>query len=267
MRLMFIGAHPDDGDGRAAGLAARYIDGGGEALFISVTNGNAGHHEMAPAELAARRKEEARKAGEVIGAQYVVLDNDDGKLTPTVGVRGELIAMIRRFDPDLLLGLRPVDYHPDHRAAGQLVMDASYMLTVPLIRPDVPHLRRMPVIAYVHDRFQRPQPFEADVVVAVDEYFEKKARMLACHRSQFYEWIPYNGEYLDEVPEGEDERWQWMLARCERRLRPVADMYRSELVERYGAERGNQVEFAEVFEISEYGRQPDAEMVDRLFPK
>ena len=163
MKLMFIGAHPDDGDGRAAGLAARYVEQGGEALFVSTTNGNAGHHEMAPDDLARRRKEEARRAAEVIGAEYLVLDNDDGKLTPAVEIREELIGLIRRFQPDLLLGLRPVDYHPDHRAAGQLVMDASYMLTVPLIRPDVPLLRRMPVIACVHDRFQRPIPFQPDV--------------------------------------------------------------------------------------------------------
>jgi len=267
MRLMFIGAHPDDGDGRAAGLAARVIEQGGHALFVSTTNGNAGHHQMAPDDLARTRKQEARNAGQVIGADYVVLDHDDGRLTPDVAIREELIGMIREFRPDLLLQLRPFDYHPDHRAAGQLVMDASYMLTVPLIRPDVPHMRRMPVIAYVYDRFRNPAPFRPDVIVAVDEFFEKKARMLACHRSQFYEWIPYNGMYDHEVPPGEDERWEWMKKRCSARFAPIAEMYRDKLVERYGEERGNQIRYAEVFEISEYGHQPSAETVEKLFPR
>ncbi len=266
MRLMFIGAHPDDGDGRAGGLAARYVELGGEALFVSTTNGNAGHHEMRPDQLARRRKSEAANAAKVIGADYVVLDHDDGKLKPTVEIREELIGMIREFRPDLLLQLRPVDYHPDHRAAGELVMDASYMLTVPLIRPDVPLMRQMPVIAYVHDRFRKPLPFEPDVVVDVDDYFERKVCMLANHGSQFFEWIPYNGRYLDEVPEGEEERMEWMAERCRRRFRPVAETYRGKLIERYGEERGSGVEFAEAFEISEYGRQPDEALLDELFP-
>ncbi len=266
MRLMFIGAHPDDGDGRVGGLAARYVERGGQAMLVSVTNGNAGHQEMAPDELAARRRQEARKAGEVIGAEYLVLDHNDGRLTPTVEVREELIALIRRFEPDLLIGLRPFDYHADHRAAGQLVVDASYLLTVPLVRPDVPALRQMPVICYTYDRFQRPYPFRCDVAVGVDEYEDKKLHMLACHESQFFEWLPYNGGYLDEVPQDRDERLAWLR---ERRLGSsrIADQFRDKLVERYGAKAGRQIRQAEVFEICEYGRQPRADELDELFPR
>jgi LmbE family N-acetylglucosaminyl deacetylase len=266
MRLMFIGAHPDDGDGRVGGLAARYVEQGGAAMLVSVTNGNAGHQEMQPAELAARRKEEARRAGEVIGADYVVLDYDDGRLTPSLQAREELIGLIREFWPDLLVGLRPVDYHADHRAAGQLVVDASYLLTVPLVRPDVAALEQMPVIAYTHDRFTKPLPFQADVVVAVDEYAERKARMLACHESQMFEWLPYNGGYLDQVPDQESERWEWFLARCESRFAHTADLFRGELVERYGPGAGAEVGCAEAFEICEYGRRPDEALIERLFP-
>jgi len=266
MKLMFVGAHPDDGEGRAAGLAVRYVRSGGAALFVSVTNGNAGHHEMQPAELARRRKEEARRAGEVIGADYVVLDHDDARLTATVEIREELIGLIREFEPDLLLGLRPFDYHADHRAAGQLVMDASYLLTVPLVRPDVPALREMPVICYTTDWFQKPVPFEPDVVVAVDEEFDLKVRMLACHESQMFEWLPYNAGHLDGVPSSEAERLEWLRAGCEGRFARVADRFRDRLIERYGPERGARVRQAEAFEVCEYGRRPDAEMLERLFP-
>lgn len=267
MRLMCIGAHPDDGDGRAGGLAARYVERDGQALFVSVTNGNAGHHEMAPDALAARRKAEARRAAAVIGAEYVVLDHDDGRLMPSVEVREELIGLIRSFRPDLLLALRPVDYHADHRAAGQLVVDASYLLTVPLVRPDVPILERMPVICYTCDRFRKPQPFQADVVMAVDEWFDHKVRMLACHESQFFEWLPFNSGCLQDVPKDPARRHDWLRERCVKRFGEVADRFREQLIARYGARKGRSIRYAEAFEVCEYGRQPDAGLIEQLFPK
>ncbi|MGD2176050.1 MAG: PIG-L deacetylase family protein [Candidatus Brocadiaceae bacterium] len=266
MKLMFIGAHPDDGDGRVGGLACRYIERGGEAMFVSVTNGNAGHHEMAPAELAARRAREAHRAGQAIGARYLVLDHDDARLTPTVPIREELIGLIREFRPDLLLGLRPFDYHADHRAAGRLVVDASYLLTVPLVRPDIPIMERMPTICYTYDGFQKPVPFRADVVVGVDEYFDRKVEMLACHESQVYEWLPFNGGYLESVPTDEQERQAWFRERCALRFSRTADLFRERLIERYGSERGSATRYAEVFEICEYGRRPDEETIEELFP-
>ncbi len=235
-------------------------------MLVSVTNGNAGHHEMQPGELAARRKAEAQRAGEFIGADYLVLDHDDARLTPALEVREELIGLIRQFRPDLLLACRPADYHPDHRAAGQLVIDASYLLTVPLVRPDVPIMERMPVIAYTYDHFRRPLPFQPDVVIAVDELAETKARMLACHESQVYEWLPFNGGYLDEVPAEEPGRSEWFLNRCRSRWAWLADQFRSELVERYGEQEGGRVQCAEAFELCEYGRDPSREDLERLFP-
>ncbi|MHC4480497.1 MAG: PIG-L deacetylase family protein, partial [Planctomycetota bacterium] len=199
-------------------------------------------------------------------AEYVVLDHPDGRLTPHLEAREELIGLIRRFRPDLLLTVRPVDYHPDHRAAGQLVVDASYLLTVPLVRPDVPIMERMPVICYTYDQFRKPLPFEPDVVVSVDEHFEQKARMLACHESQFFEWLPYNGGYLDEVPTDEAARWQWHIERCGVRFRRPADAFRDQLVKRYGPRKGGEVSYAEAFELCEYGRQPDGALIERLFP-
>jgi LmbE family N-acetylglucosaminyl deacetylase len=267
MKFMFIGAHPDDGDSCTGGIAARYVERGGQAMLVSITNGNAGHQQMQPAELAARRKAEAKRAGEVIGAEYVVLDNDDGRLTPTVEVREEIIRLVRQFHPDLLCTVRPFDYHADHRAAGQLVMDASYLLTVPLICPDAPIMERMPVIAYTLDRFTKPLPFLPDVAVAVDEYFEQKVRMMACHESQYFEWLAFNAGHLDEVPAGREERLAWLRGRCEQRLGYPAKAYRGKLIERYGTERANEIRYAEVFEICEYGRQPDGPLIEELFPK
>ena len=267
MKMMMIGAHPDDADLRAGGLAARYVEQGGQAMLVSVTNGNAGHQEMEPAALAARQKEEARRAGEVIGVEYVVLGFDDARLTPTIEARETLIGMIRSFAPDLVLAPRPFDYHPDHRAVGQLVIDASYLLTVPLVQPDVPILPRMPVIAHTYDGYTKPQPFKPDVVVAVDEYFEAQCRMTECHESQFFEWLPFNGGILDQVPPPGPDRWPWHVERMKQRLGFYAEKYRDAFVARYGEERGRQIQYGEVFELCEYGRRPNADMIERLFPR
>jgi LmbE family N-acetylglucosaminyl deacetylase len=267
MKMMMIGAHPDDADLRAGGLAARYIAQGGQAMLVSVTCGNAGHQSMEPHALARRRKLEARRSGEVIGAQYVVLDHPDARLTPTLEVREELIGMIRAFAPDLVLAPRPFDYHPDHRAVGQLVIDSSYLLTVPLVRPDVPILTTIPVIAHTYDGYTKPLPFQPDVVVDVDEYFDTKCRMAACHESQFFEWLPFNGGRIDQVPPPGPERWAWHVKGMEQRFGFLVNRYRDAFVARYGEERGRQIRYGEVFELCEYGHRPDAAMVERLFPR
>ena len=132
--------------------------------------------------------------------EYVVLDNDDGKLLPTLENREEVIRQIRGFRADVVVSPRPNDYHPDHRNTGQLVMDAAYMVTVPNIVPSVPHLMKNPVFLYMWDRFTEPSPFVPDIVVAIDDVIEQKIDMYHCHESQMYEWLPYNQGMLDAVP-------------------------------------------------------------------
>ena len=73
---------------------------------------------------------------------------------------------------DIVIAPRPNDYHPDHRYTGVLVQDASYMVIVPNLVPDAPPLTRNPVFLYYSDRFTRPQPFRADIVVSIDDVFE-----------------------------------------------------------------------------------------------
>src|SRR5438067_449647 len=174
LRLLIIGAHPDDADFFAGGTAALYRAAGHVVKMVSVTNGDAGHQTLRGAELARRRRAEAVAAGAVIGATYDVLDNHDGELIPTLENRGQVIRLIRTFRPDLVLTHRPNDYHPDHRYTSTLVQDAAYMVTVPAIVPDVPHLPRDPVIAYLPDVFQKPYPFRPSVAVDIGRALEKK---------------------------------------------------------------------------------------------
>lgn len=266
LRVLVIGAHPDDCDFTAAGVAALYTRLGHTVLFVSVTNGDAGHHETGGARLAQRRQAEATAAGQVIGVEYRLLDNHDGQLLPTLEARWQMITLIREFQPDLIMSPRPNDYHPDHRYTSLLIQDAAYMVTVPNVCAFAEHLRVNPVIVYVSDTFKKPYPFTPDVIVPIDDVVEQKVEMLHCHTSQVYEWLPYNGRYLDEVPHGNAERRAWLRQRMEARLRLDANRYRDLLIAQYGEARGRAVQYAEAFEGCEYGSPLTPENIRRLFP-
>ncbi len=266
LRILIVGAHPDDPDYVAGGTAALYARHGHTVKMVSLTNGDAGHHEEGGAPLAWRRRKEAAAAGAKLGVEYITLDIHDGALLPSLENRDTVIALIRDFQPDLITVHRPNDYHPDHRYASLLVQDASYMVTVPNVVSHVPHLRTMPVIVHTWDHFQKPYPFQPDVVVAIDETVEQKVDALHCHTSQMYEWLPYNGLYLDEVPSDLAARRTWLRQRQDPRLCRQADLYRDQLLARYGEERGQAIQYAESFEACEYGTPLTPENRQRLFP-
>src|SRR5262249_54024193 len=144
--------------------------------------------------------------------EYEVLDSHDGRLLPTLEVRDQVIRQIRQWRADVVIAPRPNDYHPDHRYTGVVVQDASYMVIVPSLVPDAPALARNPVFLYYSDRFTRPQAFRADIVVAIDDVFEKRLDMLDAHASQFYEWLPWTRGELEQVPKSPAERRKWLAS-------------------------------------------------------
>jgi len=265
LRIMVFGAHPDDCDIKAGGIAIKYAHLGHEVNFISVTNGDAGHHEIGGIELARRRRAEAQAAGAVAGIEYHVLDNHDGELEPTLENRKKIIRLIRSYTPDLILTHRPNDYHPDHRYTSILVQDSAYMVTVPNICTDTPAMSHNPTIAYLSDNFQKPQLFAPDAVIAIDDIIEKKLDMLHCHTSQMYEWLPFNAGVLDQVPTAPPDRRKWLKHRLNA-FRATADRYRDLLIKLYGRDAGTQVQYAEAFEGCEYGTALTPETVPKLFP-
>ena len=266
LRLLVVGAHPDDCEVRAGGLTAMYRDLGHEVYFLSMTNGATGHHDMGGVELARRRREEADAVAAANGIEYTILDNHCGELEPSVANRKEVIRQIRQIQPDLVLTHRPWDYHPDHRYTGMLVQDASYILTVPNMVPLTPHLLRMPVIMYLYDNFKKPIPFQPDIAVDIDAVVDRKIDMLHCHTSQFYEWLPYNRNELDKVPDDEAGRREYLANWRLSQMVEVAQRHRDRLVALYGVEKGNNTRYAEAFETCEYGAALTADAKARLFP-
>ena len=117
LNVLIIGAHPDDPD-KIGGCAYKWTLAGHTVTMVSFTNGDAGHQSIKADELAKLRREEARKAGEVIGIKYITLDNHDGQVVPSYENRLQMIRVIREHKADLVIFPRPYDYHPDHRYTG-----------------------------------------------------------------------------------------------------------------------------------------------------
>lgn len=263
-RVLVLGAHPDDAEVAAGGLLVRHRQLGSVVRIVSVTDGRSGHHQTQPDELVRIRREEAQESGELIGAENVTWDFPDGELQADLRVRSAIIREIRAFKPDLVLTHRPNDYHPDHRAVGQAVQDASYMVTVPHICPDVPALRCDPVVAYMCDLFTRPNSLRADIVLDIAAEFETVVRMAACHRSQFFEWLPYHYGTLHEVPNSVETRLAWLHNGLTAFVQNRWKHFQSTVSQRLECSAGTPL--IEVYEISEYAGKLDDELRIRAFP-
>jgi N-acetylglucosamine malate deacetylase 1 len=267
LRVIAFGAHPDDNELRLAGTAAKWAALGHQVKFVAVTNGDIGHWREAGGPLARRRTAEVEAVAKILGITTQVLDIHDGELEPTMENRRTITRLIRDWKADIVLGHRPNDYHPDHRAVGQLIQDASYMVTVPFFCPDTPHLERNPIFLSYEDRFTRPAPMRADIVVAIDEVIDKKLAAVEAMPSQFYEGGANGGVQLvpgDEA--GKTRRREEVRQGFTRRFGSTAQRFRDKLREMYGPQRGDAVQYAEAFEVSEYGRRPSAEEIRKLFP-
>lgn len=269
LHIIVFGAHPDDCELKAGGIAARWAKEGHHVKFVSVTNGDIGHAEIAGGPLAMRRTAEVKKAAEVLGITSEVLDIHDGELMPTFENRKTFVRLIREWNADIVIGHRPNDYHPDHRYTGILMQDAAFMVTVRFFCPDVPFLTRNPVFLYMSDNFQKPNPFEPAVVVPIDDVFDQKVKAIWEIESQIESlWATGDFEKVIPVPkepEEREKRYQGQVERMARRDGAAAEKYRSKLVELFGKQTGGKVKYAEAFELCEYGRRPSTEELKKMF--
>jgi LmbE family N-acetylglucosaminyl deacetylase len=267
LRIICFGAHPDDCELQAGGTAALWASKGHKVKFVSLTNGDIGHWRDAGGPLATRRKKEVQEADKILGIITEVVDIHDGELLPTVENRRIVTRLIREWKADLVMSHRPNDYHPDHRYTGVLVQDAAYMVTVPFFCPDVPAMQDNPVFMYYPDRFQKPNPFDPDVVVDIGGVLDKKLDALGVMVSQFYEGGANGSQkLLPEEPEKQKGRHQEVRDGFARRNASLAERFRTQLADWYGKDKAGQVKYAEAFELCEYGAQPNKERLKKLFP-
>ncbi len=264
LSVLFIGAHPDDADIQFGGTAIRYLELGHSVSYLSLTNGDAGHHIEGGGALAKRRRNESQKVGKYLGLNYIVLDNHDAELQATIENRKKVIQVIREVKANLIVTHRPNDYHADHRNASLLVQDAAYLVRVPNVAPFVPRLEVDPVIVYHQDRFTKPAPFTPDIFVDITAAINKKIEALSFHESQVFEWIPFVEGYLQDVPKKKPERLAW-LKKLWRNPQNV-NQFLPLLKEKVTAEAFQKIQHIEAFERCEYGGKLTHDNVKTLFP-
>ncbi|GJM27512.1 MAG: hypothetical protein DHS20C17_01470 [Cyclobacteriaceae bacterium] len=266
LRIIVFGAHPDDAELDAGGVAALWAAQGHAVKFVSMTNGDVGHFRMAGGPLAQRRTAEVQECARLLGIETEVLDIHDGELMPTLENRKIVARLIRDWQADIVLCHRPYDYHPDHRYTGELVQDASVVVVAPFFVPDTPPTTKNPVFLFTADGFQKPYPFEPTIVVGIDEVVDQKWDCVSAMPSQFGDEHSWQASTGSDVPSDETERKAYLLNRVKKGNQAVADKYRDRLIALYGQEKGSQIQYAEAFELCQYGSQPDIEALKKLFP-
>ncbi len=251
-QILCIGAHPDDCEVSVGGLALLLRGRGHKVKFVSATDGSRGHfapeYLQNPSLLVGRRRNESLEAARIADVEFESLEFRDGDVYVDRASTEAMIRVIRRTRPDVVLCNRPCDYHRDHRYTAQLVIDASYILTVPYVCPDVPILERMPVFAYWQDRFTESGEFRPDVCIAIDSVIETKLDMILAHESQFLEWLPYNADPAGYGGPVTREAGRQGLANRSKRT-----------AERFAHLLPPGAQYAEAFQICEYGRVPTKE--------
>src|SRR5689334_18394655 len=122
MNVLAIGAHGDDLEAFCGGTLALYARAGHHVVMCVVTDGR-GRPMGDPEEIARIRKGEAQASADFIGAELAWLAIPDGELTVDEATRFKFVEVIRRSNADVIITHPPDDYHPDHNATSQLVMD------------------------------------------------------------------------------------------------------------------------------------------------
>jgi len=197
LRVLAVGAHPDDVEGYCGGTLALYAQAGHHVMMAYATNGDKGHLVIPPAELAVIREREARAAAAVIGAEVFWLGFPDAELFYDAPTRLVFVDMLRQARPDIIFSHWPEGYHPDHVATGQLVFGANYISGVPHIKTAHESTEGVAKLYYmdVHHDIRA----EAGEYVDVTSVYDLKRQMFACHESQLVWLRDHDGIDILEV--------------------------------------------------------------------
>jgi LmbE family N-acetylglucosaminyl deacetylase len=203
---LVVAAHPDDIEFGCAGTVARWVAGGARVTYALLTNGAAGSTDpdMTRERLAELRTAEARAGAKVVGVEQVeFLGYEDGLLQPTLEVRKEVVRLIRRVRPEVVVTTDPtMRYvedayinHPDHIAAGEVTLAAVIPgADTRLAYPELLDEGLEPVKLTAVWVMFGPSP---NLVVDIGDQVDAKLESLACHVTQVGE--PMDGETVDQI--------------------------------------------------------------------
>ncbi|WP_229106765.1 PIG-L deacetylase family protein [Paenibacillus sp. 1001270B_150601_E10] len=260
LSILVIGAHPDEPDIYAGGIAAWFAEQGARVQFLTLTDGRCGHYKESGAALIERRRHEAEIARQQLGIEaYTVLDTPDGELLPSIEVRQEVIRNICRAKADIVITFHPEGCaHADNRYTGVVVRDAaSFIARTPNAVPEVPTLPQSPVFLLMPDYSMKPT-YRADVAIDIGSVLGKKLQAWHAHASQFYEFAPWQMGILNQVPDEVEGRMEFLRQYWGSYIH-VSEEMKPALKKFYGEEKASQIRYAECFEIANYGRRPSDE--------
>jgi len=265
LRVVALGAHPDDAELKFAGTAALMAAQGHKVKLVALTNGDVGHFAQAGGPLAQRRKAEVTACHTKLGVETEVLDIHDGELMPDLETRKKVANIIRDWQADIVLSHRPWDYHPDHRAVGKLAEDSAVVVAAPFFTPYTPPTKRNPIFLFYSDNFQKPYPFDPIVAVGFDDVAQKKWDCIGDMPSQFADADSWQARYRGNAPADPAARAAMILDGVKQRDAGVATKYRSLLVNLYGNQKGSAIKYAEAFELNQYGTAATADEIKQMF--
>ena len=183
MRVLAVGAHPDDLEILCGGTLARYVREGHEVVMCNASLGNRGSFEHGSEETAEIRLREARRAAEIAGADHVTLGFTDGEIDATDDAqRTAVVDLVREVRPDLILTHSPGDYMSDHNETSRLVFDCSFHATLPLLETARPSYGTVTPIYFIDTVMGLG--FQPTEYVDVTSTIETKVAMLEAHESQ-----------------------------------------------------------------------------------
>ncbi len=183
MRVLAIGAHPDDIEIACSGTLAKCIKRGDTVIVCHVSTGNLGHVIIPPDELTKIRAEEAKKAGAMAGIEVICAGfNDLDIFDNNKQARDRIVDIIQYADPDFIITHNPDDYMPDHTAVSRLVFDASFTATLPNYKSKYGKAAKLVPIYYM-DTLAGVN-FNPTEFVDISEEIDLKLQMLECHESQ-----------------------------------------------------------------------------------
>ena len=184
MHLVFIGAHPDD-ETSAGGTIAKHVDRGHEATIVVATRGGRGHWSTPSEELERVRTGEMERAAEILGANLEFLDYVDANVPAGDALREELVDVVRRLKPNVVITFHPLVWRDDHRRVGLATADACFKASLPLVETEHPAHRPVPDIYFIGEPML---PVEPDTYIDVTDNMDVKIEALKQHASQWVRW-------------------------------------------------------------------------------
>jgi len=186
MRILAVGAHPDDIEILCAGTLAACRARGDTIVMAVATDGRMGHKEILPPELAAVRRREQEESCKILGAELIWMGIRDEFVFDNEATRSLFIDLYRQAKPDFVLTHWNGCYHPDHRGVEKLMWDAGFVSSVKHVETGFPY--HPAVTPFFHMEPLAGVEFIPTEYVDISPYFDVKRRMLECHQSQL-KWL------------------------------------------------------------------------------